>query len=56
MQIGNVISEQAPMHAQQLGSEVEGTGKANNQLDPGQLFLKKKSCPGWDSNRRHSTV
>ena len=29
-----------------------------SQLHPGQLFFprKKKSCPRWDSNPRHSTV
>ena len=33
--------------------------KQTTQIHPGQLFLfkeKKKSCPGWDSNPRHSAV
>ena len=48
-----------PSNKGQLGNEVERQGKARrtSQLHPGQLFLfkeKKKSCPGWDSNPRHS--
>ena len=52
-----LISPNLMCMSRQLGSEVKRQGKARqiSQLHPGQLFLfdeKKKSCPGWDSNRR----
>ena len=41
--------------SQQLGNEVERPGKANKStIHPGELKEKKSSCPGWDSNPRHS--
>ena len=44
--------------SQQRGKEVERQGKANKSNTPRTAlsFQGKKSCPGWDSNPRHSAV
>ena len=45
--------------SQQFGSEVERQGKANKSTTPRTALSfkeKMKSCPGWDSNPRHSAV
>ena len=34
----------------------QGKGKQINYTQDSSIFPRKKSCPGWDSNPRHSAV
>ena len=47
----------ARIHTCQLRGR-KARSQQTSQLHPGQLFFqgKKKSCPRWDSNPRHSVV